>query len=86
MKKLAASSGIETLAEVMHFQKESDAQQIIKISEALAICAEQGIDVDAKLVEQFEVLKLKIKPIMDLDKNYKHLMNTLNMVHRTGRT
>ncbi len=86
MKKLAETSDLQQLADAMHFQKESDAQQIVKIEEAMAICAEQGIDVDAKLIEQFDVLKQKIKPIRDLDKHYKHLMNTLNMVHRNAKT
>lgn len=85
MRKIAKDNGAEDLSEIMHFQKESDAQQIAKLKEAMAICAEQGIDVDAKLTEQFETIRQKIKPLEDLDNSYKHLMNTLNMVHRTGR-
>lgn len=85
MRKVAKDKGLVWLAEIMHFQKESDAQQIIKIKEGMAICAEQGIDIDTKITEQFELLSNKIKPLEDLDKNYKHLMNTLNAVHRTGR-
>lgn len=85
MRKIAKDNGIELLAEIMHFQKESDAQQIAKIKEGMAICAENGIDIDAKTAEQFNTLREKIKPIEDLDKHYKHLMNTLNMVHRIGK-
>lgn len=85
IRKVAADNGMEDLAEIVHFQKESDAQQIVKIKEALAICAEQGVALDEKLVKQFEKMKEKIKPIEDLDKNYKHMMNMLNSVHRVGK-
>lgn len=85
MKKIAKDNGLEDLSEIMHFQKESHAQQIVKLKEGMAICAEQGIEIDDTVTTQFEKLKEKIQPLEDLDHSYKHLMNTLNMVHRTGR-
>lgn|GEM_PF-3558254 len=37
IKKIASDEGYDTIAETMHFQRESDAQKIIKISEAVAM-------------------------------------------------
>lgn len=85
LQKLAVDNGFQTLAETMHFQHEDSAQKIMKVSEAMAIMTQGGIAIDAKLMERSEKMVEKIKPLKELDRHYKHLMNTLNMVHRVAR-
>lgn len=85
VQKIAVDNGFDTIAETMHFQQESDAQKIIKISEAVAMMTQKGTVIDQKLMDRFEKMGEKIKPLRELDKHYKHQMNMLNLVHRTAR-
>lgn len=85
LQKAAADQGFDTIEATMHFQHESDAQRIIKISEAVAMMAQAGGKIDQKILDRAEKLAEKVKPIKDLDKQYKHMMNMLNLVHRTAR-
>lgn len=85
LHKITADGGYDILAEAMHFQKESDIQKLLKISETVAMLTNEGVAIDAKTIEQFDKMAEKIKPLKDLDKHYKHLTNTLNMVHRVAK-
>lgn len=85
IQKMAKDNGFDTIEATMHFQHESDAQKIIKISEAVSMMTQAGVAMDAKLMDRFEKMAEKIKPLKELDKHYKHLMNMLNLVHRTAR-
>lgn len=99
VKKLCSDEGFDILAEAVHFTFESDAQKIVKINEVLAQLSAMGVGIpdailkdfsgsgeknsDGSLKDGFERHILKLK---NLDKAYKHLTNTLNMVHETAKT
>lgn len=99
VKKLCSDEWFDILAEVVNFTFESDAQKIIKVNEVISQLSAMGVVIpdnilkefsgswernkDGKLVDGFERHILKLK---NLDKAYKHLTNTLHMVHETAKT
>lgn len=76
---------MDDLEEATHFTHESDAQKILKFSDALAQMSAMGVNLDPKLLKEFEPFNEKIKPLRDLDKHYKHVTKTLNMLHRVAQ-
>ncbi|MEI7562353.1 MAG: hypothetical protein WCJ39_01135 [bacterium] len=85
IKKLCLANGLETLAESTDFSQESDAQKIMKVSDIISQLNGAGVDISQDLVKEFEPLDEKIKPLRDLDKHYKHVTKTLNMLHRIAQ-
>ncbi len=85
LQKIAETEGYDVLAESMNFKQESDAQRLMKISEGITMLTNAGVTIDPKILDQADVTLEKIKPLKDLDKQYKHLNNVLNMIHRIGK-
>jgi len=55
------------------------------MSEAIAMMAQKGTTIDAKLLDRCKPFVEKVKPLKDLDKNYKHMISVLNMVHAIAK-
>ena len=85
VREVCRTNGLDNLAESTDFTHESDAQKILKVSDALLQMSANGVSLDSKLLTEFEVFNEKIKPIRDLDKHYKHVTKTLNMLHRIAQ-
>lgn len=99
VKKLCTDQWFDILAESAHFTFESDAQKIIKLNEIISQLSAMGVvipddilkefsgnwekDKDGKAINWFE---RHIEKLKSLDKAYKHLTNTLQMVHDTAKT
>jgi len=85
IKKICENEGLYSLAESTHFTHESDAQKILKLSDILIQISSVGIKIDANILEEFEVFEKKIQKIKNLDKHFKHVTKTLNMLHRIAQ-
>lgn len=99
VKKLCTDQWFDILAESANFTFESDAQKIIKLNEIISQLSAMGVvipddilkefsgngekDKDGKALNWFE---RHIEKLKTLDKAYKHLTNTLHMVHETAKT
>ncbi len=81
LKKVAQTNNFETLAEATHFTNETDAQKIMKLTEVARQLTAYGVALDKDLLGGIQKLEEKIKPLKDLDKCYKHLINMLNMTY-----
>ena len=85
VRSICATNNIDTLVESTHFTHESDAQKILKLSDILIQLSAMGIKLDDKTLQAFEPLDEKVKPLKNLDKHYKHVTKTLNMLHRVAQ-
>ncbi|AHB40828.1 hypothetical protein P148_SR1C00001G0010 [candidate division SR1 bacterium RAAC1_SR1_1] len=98
VKKLCSDQGFDILAESSHFTFESDAQKIIKLNEVLAQLSAMGVVIPDDILKEFSGngekdkngktingFERHIEKLKSVDKAYKHLTNTLQMVHETAK-
>jgi len=86
IKDLCSQEWFDILAESVHFTFESDAQKIIKVDEVIKQLSAMWVVISDDIMSDFDKFGEYIKPLRELDKAYKHLSNTLNMVHETAKT
>jgi hypothetical protein len=81
LRKLCETNNFENLAQSTHFTKESDAQKIMKLGQIAKELSSHGINIPETILSQLEEIEKKIEPLKKLDRNYKHMINMLNMIH-----
>lgn len=85
VKELCKKNNLDTLVDSNNGTKESHAQIIVKLTENIGQISARGINIDEELLKKVATLEEKIKPLKDLDKKYKHLINMLNMTTEIAR-
>ncbi|MBP8017052.1 hypothetical protein KAZ01_03510, partial [Candidatus Gracilibacteria bacterium] len=84
IRNFCTENHLEDLADNLDFHEETDAQSIMKVKEVIAILQKRGVDVSEIIKDDYKKLLENIKPLENLDKNYKNLMIALNQVHEVA--